>query len=148
MGFSPRRVSPSSCVVRSRALRTNAAPLDESHRWETHSSLSLQFSPATAAKLRFQFLPLPDQQIDSDDFYARHLAEQLKVIHHNIQRNSESSLAQSQANTGGYLLLPSRNNSEPKGQYPPGLFRMASRVDREKYQGDSNQQNSDKSCHD
>jgi hypothetical protein len=35
-------------------------------------------------------------------------------------------------------------------RYSPALFRVTSRVDRdrEKYQGDNNQQNSDKSCHD
>src|SRR5439155_8384117 len=46
------------------------------------SPLTLQLPPATATKLRFQSLPLPNRQVDSDDFYARHLAEQLEVSHY------------------------------------------------------------------
>ena len=62
---------------------------------KTDSPHPLQFSPATAAKLRLQLLPLSNRQVDSDDLYACHLAEQLEVIRHRCQRSSESQLIQS-----------------------------------------------------
>ncbi len=49
---------------------------------KTDSPHPFQLSPSTTAKLRLQFFPLPNRQVDGDDLYLCHLAEQLKVIPH------------------------------------------------------------------